>query len=193
MTVQRREGVVLSATADIEWMRRAIRLAQLADRLGTLPVASVIVLDGVLVAEAFDGVLFPSTHPGRHAVMAALREVPLPAWRRASEMTCYCTLEPCVMCLGALLIHGIGRVAFGAKDPYAGALHVLEHLPPATAEQATSLVRTGPILPRACGALYRRVLARSMSPSLSPDVTPFTPAQRRALAPPPGPASIRAL
>ena len=89
--------------------------------LGNLPVGAVITLDENIIAEAGSLILTPVYHPGRHAEMEALRRVPVELWRRGRDMTCYTTLEPCVMCFGGLPLHGIGRIVFGAEDQQGGA------------------------------------------------------------------------
>lgn len=81
-------------------------------------------------AEAGSSILTPIYHPGRHAETEALRRVPAGLWPRGREMSCYTTLEPCVMCFGALLLHGVGRVVFGARDREGGAGALLSRLPP---------------------------------------------------------------
>jgi len=98
--------------ADLNFLRRAIRLAFEAEAAGNLPVGAVVTLGGRVVAEAGNAVLAPAYHPGRHAETEALRLVPEDLWPRGREMTIYTTLEPCVMCAGALLLHGVGRVVF---------------------------------------------------------------------------------
>src|SRR5918912_818551 len=109
------------AATDCAHMRRAIQLALEAEARGDLPVGSVVTLGGEVVAEAGNAVLVPSYHPGRHAETEALRLVPASLWPRGRELTVYTTLEPCVMCAGALLLHGVGRVVFGARDDEGGA------------------------------------------------------------------------
>jgi tRNA(adenine34) deaminase len=92
--------------------------------------------------------------------MEALRRVPPELWAHAREMTCHTTLEPCVMCAGALLLHGVGRVVFGARDPEGGAGALLSHLPDYYAGGAGVPLWVGPVLPAVCDPLYARVNAR---------------------------------
>ncbi|HEX8561021.1 MAG TPA: nucleoside deaminase [Pyrinomonadaceae bacterium] len=146
--------------ADLSFLRRAVRLALEAEAGGNLPVGAVVALGGRAVAEAGNAVLAPAYHPGRHAEVEALRLVPAELWPRAREMTVYTTLEPCVMCAGALLLHGFGRVVFGARDALGGAGALLEHLPPYYAGGAGVPLWVGPLMPEVCDPLFRRVLAR---------------------------------
>ncbi len=146
--------------ADLNFLRRAINLALEAEAVGNLPVGAVITLGGRVVAEAGNAVLVPAYHPGRHAEIEALRLVPVDLWPRGRELCVYTTLEPCVMCAGALLLHGVGRVVFGALDTLGGAGPLLTHLPAYYAGGAGVPQWVGPLLPEVCDPLFRRVLAR---------------------------------
>lgn len=145
---------------DLGHLRRAVALALAAERRGDLPVGAVVTLGEEVIAEAGNGVLVPAYHPGRHAEIEALARVPASAWPRAREMTCYTTLEPCVMCAGALVLHGFGRVVFGALDPLGGAGQLLAHLPDYYAGGAGVPAWVGPVMPDVCDPLFRRVLSR---------------------------------
>jgi tRNA(adenine34) deaminase len=144
---------------DLRWIARAVERALDAEAAGNLPVGAVIVLAGEVIAEAGNALLSPAYNPGRHAEIETLRLVPPALWPRAAEMTCYTTLEPCLMCFGALLLHGIGRVVFGALDPDGGARFVFDHLPPFHRGRATP-AWVGPIDPSRCDPLYQRTLQR---------------------------------
>ena len=144
---------------DLEHLRHAIRLARKAQRAGNLPVGAVISLDGGIVAEGMSSIWVPRLSPGRHAEIEALEAVPPELWARAGEMTLYTTLEPCLMCMGAILIHRVGRVVFGSGDSHGGASHVFGHLPPVFAERLQALEWIGPALPAECDELFETVLA----------------------------------
>jgi tRNA(adenine34) deaminase len=148
------------AAFDTEFMFRALQVALAAEARGNLPVGAVITLDDVIVAEAGSSILVPVYHPGRHAETEALRAVPVELWARSRDMTCYTTLEPCVMCFGALLLHGVGRVVFGAEDKKGGAKTVLAHLPEYYADGARTPQWVGPVMAQACDQLYFRAAAR---------------------------------
>lgn len=145
---------------DMEHLGRAVALALEAERRGDLPVGAAITLDDEVIAGAGNAVLVPVYHPGRHAETETLRLVPPALWSRAHEMTCYTTLEPCVMCMGAMLLHGIGRIVFGARDREGGAGVVLPFLPRYYANGAGVPALVGPAAPELCDPLYRRVKAR---------------------------------
>lgn len=142
---------------DRRHLERAVALALRAEREGNLPVGAVLAIGDEVVAEAGNTLLVPCYDPGGHAEITAIRRVPPDRWARAREMTCYSTLEPCVMCMSALLLHGVRRVVFGALDTDGGARFVLPHLPPYYARDTLEWV--GPVLPEVCDPLYHRVLA----------------------------------
>ena len=151
----------MATAPDIRPLYRAIDLALEAEQKGNLPIGTVITIDGEIISEAGNAVLVPHYHPGRHAEMEALRRVPVDLWPRSRHMLCYTTLEPCLMCFGALLLHGVGRIVFGARDEEGGAGCVLSHLPVYYAD-GTAAVPTwiGPVLPDVCDPLYRRARER---------------------------------
>jgi tRNA(adenine34) deaminase len=147
-------------THDINYLQRAVGLALAAEEQGNLPIGAVITLNDVVIAEAGNALLIPHYHPGRHAEIEALRRVPDAFWPRAREMTCYTTLEPCLMCTGTLLLHGIGRVVFGAQDREGGGSQMLSHLPDYYADGAGVPLWVGPLLPEICEPLYERLKDR---------------------------------
>ena len=148
------------ASNERRYLHRAIELALQTEKLGNLPIGAVVTLDDKIIAEAGNAMLAPCYHPGRHAEMEALQRVPLELWPRSREMTCYSTLEPCMMCMGALLLHGFGRVVFGAEDRVGGAGKVLAHLPNYFAGGKNVPNWIGPLLPEICDVLYLRALQR---------------------------------
>lgn len=145
---------------DLALVRRAVELALAAEREGNLPIGCVVTLEGEVVAEAGNAVLVPVYHPGRHAEVMALSRVPPGLWPRARELTCYTTLEPCLMCAGALLLHGVGRVVYGSVDTEGGAGYLLQNLPRYYEGGAGVPLWHGPALPELCDPLFRRALTR---------------------------------
>lgn len=104
------------------WMRRALTLAQAAGERDEVPVGAVVVLDGREVGAAFNAPI-SQCDPTAHAEIRALRD----AARRVGNYrlpgaTLYVTLEPCTMCVGALVHSRISRLVFGATEPKAGAV-----------------------------------------------------------------------
>jgi len=112
-------------SVDIGYMRRALALAAQAAALGEVPVGAVIVGESGVIAEAYnERETLPSALA--HAELTALRTAceKLGRWR-LSGCTLYVTLEPCVMCAGALVQARVDRVVYGARDPKAGAVESL--------------------------------------------------------------------
>ena len=142
---------------DTTYLRRAIRLAQQAERRSNLPIGALVCLDGVIIAEGMNSIWQPAVDLSRHAEMEALRSVPAHLWSSSREMTLFTTLEPCLMCAGAILLHQIGRLVFGALDPYGGVGVAVQSLPPYFREQFSLTEWVGPALPAECDPLYTRV------------------------------------
>src|SRR3990172_7029927 len=102
-------------------MLHALTLAQHAEREGEVPVGAVVLLEGKIVGEGWNQPL-ASHDPTAHAEVVALRTAAQAvANYRLSGATVYVTLEPCVMCAGAIIHARVARVVFGAYDPRAGA------------------------------------------------------------------------
>jgi tRNA(adenine34) deaminase len=157
MNVMTNYGRAMSASdQDTSYLRRAIELAKEAERNGNLPIGALVCLDRDIVGEGMNSIWRPAVDLTRHAEMEALRSVPERLWSRSREMTLFTTLEPCLMCAAAILLHQIGRLVFGASDPYGGAGVALEGLPPYFREQFTLVDWTGPALPVECDPLYTR-------------------------------------
>lgn len=109
-------------TNDEGWMRHAIRLAQRAEQQGEVPVGAVLVKDGRCISEGWNASV-GLRDPSAHAEIMALRSAgqALDNYRLVNT-TLYVTLEPCVMCMGALSQARVGRLVFGATDPKRGAV-----------------------------------------------------------------------
>lgn len=102
-------------------MRVALEEATRAPVIGEVPIAAVVVRDGRILAQAHNyRELWQD--PTAHAEVIAIRaaSTTLGSWR-LTETTLYVTVEPCTMCIGAIILARIPRVVFGAKDTKAGA------------------------------------------------------------------------
>lgn len=141
---------------DVKSMNKTIKLALRAEENGNLPIGALIVMEGDIIAKGSNTVKYPKYHPGRHAEIEALKKVPLSLWSQSSKMTCYTTLEPCIMCFGSLVLHGVGRIVFGANDPRGGAGVLLDKLPEYYKGGSNVPEWTGPIMPEKCNPLYQR-------------------------------------
>ncbi len=139
---------------DEAWMRHAYRLAQRAEQQGEVPVGAVLVLDGKCIAEGWNTPIIDSD-PTAHAEMKAMRQAgkALDNYRLTGS-TLYVTLEPCVMCMGAIAHARITRLVFGAVDPKRGA--VCSALQLANADFLNHQVEwQGGVLAESCGDLLR--------------------------------------
>jgi len=103
-------------------MAEALDLARAAERLGEVPVGAVVVADGRIVGRGYNR-RETDRDPLAHAELLAIREAcaSLGRWR-LTDATLYVTLEPCVMCAGALVQARLGRLVFGTHDPQYGAV-----------------------------------------------------------------------
>ena len=107
---------------DEAWMRHALRLAQHAETLGEVPVGAVLVRDSDCLAEGWNSPIFYND-PTAHAEINALREGGKRTGNyRLVDTTLYVTLEPCIMCVGAIIHARVKRLVFGAFDPKRGAV-----------------------------------------------------------------------
>ena len=143
---------------DHNHMRNTINLAKAAGKAGNLPIGAVIVLNGKVIAEGQNRLWSPVINPGRHAEIDALAYVDNSLWTRAKEMTLYTSLEPCLMCLSTILLHKIGHVIYGAKDPRGGGLCSVGHMPPAFERFYKEMKITGPFMPEECDELFRQAV-----------------------------------
>ena len=107
--------------SDELFMRMALDAAAEAQRVGEVPVGAVLVKDGELIAIGHNRPI-TGRDPSAHAEIAALRAAAQKLGNyRLPGCTLYVTLEPCVMCAGAMMHARLARVVFGANDPKTGA------------------------------------------------------------------------
>jgi tRNA(adenine34) deaminase len=112
----------------VGWMADALAQARLARELGEVPVGAALVHEGRILARAYNAPI-SSKDPTGHAEIRALRAAGLEAGAyRLPGTTLYVTLEPCLMCLGALIHARVERLVFGASDPKVGATVLLDEL-----------------------------------------------------------------
>ena len=138
--------------------QRAIQLALEAEKVGNLPIGAVIGLNGEIVAEGKNAIWHPQYNPNRHAEIEAFRSVPENLWKSSRDMTLYTTLEPCLMCVGAILLHHIGRVMYGSADNYGGASLVFGHTPTYFEEELLKIEWVGPSYAAECDKLFVRLM-----------------------------------
>jgi tRNA(adenine34) deaminase len=121
----RRRHEVDRTSLDGTFMKEALRMARTAGRRGEVPVGSVAVLDDRMVARGGNSTL-SRNDPTAHAEVVALRRCARRVGNhRLSGVVLYVTLEPCLMCLGAMVQARIARCVYGAADPKVGAARLL--------------------------------------------------------------------
>jgi len=148
----------VSSPADEAWLREAYALAEAAGREGEVPVGAVVVKDGEIVGRGSNRPI-GSRDPTAHAEIVALRDAAARLGNyRLTGCELYVTLEPCAMCVGAMLHARLGRVVFGAPDPKTGACGgaVALSAEPKLNHQTTF---EGGVLAGPCGDLLRRFFA----------------------------------
>ncbi len=103
------------------FMQQALKQASFAANAGEVPVGAILVRNGTVISSAFNQPITQSD-PSAHAEILALRmAASFDGNYRLPTTTMYVTLEPCVMCCGAMLHARVGRVVYGASDPKTGA------------------------------------------------------------------------
>lgn len=106
---------------DTDYMREALKLAVDAEARGEVPVGAVVVKDGLIIGRGFNQPI--SAHdPTAHAEIAAMRNAAAAIGNyRLAGCELYVTLEPCVMCAGAIMHARVARLVYGASDTKTGA------------------------------------------------------------------------
>lgn len=110
-------------------MRRALELARRAEQEGEVPVGAVLVKDNEIIGEGWNRPI--SGHdPTAHAEIQTLRAAGQRIGNyRLVDTTLYVTLEPCIMCVGAIMHARVQRLVYAASDPRAGAIHSAYTIP----------------------------------------------------------------
>ncbi len=137
------------------FMQQALAQAQLAFDAGEVPVGAIVVKDGIVIARGYNAPI--GRHdPSAHAEIVALRAAALVLGNyRLPGCELYVTLEPCLMCCGAMLHARLDRVVFGASDPKTGVGgSVLNLFANEQLNHQTGVA--GGVLADACGALLKR-------------------------------------
>jgi len=144
---------------DERWMARALALAEQAAARGEVPVGAVVVLDGREIGAGFNAPI-SGCDPTAHAEIRALRDAASRVGNyRLSGATLYVTLEPCTMCVGAIVHSRISRLVYGAAEPKAGAVESARN----TLEEEHFNWRvdvTGGVLAPECGEVISQFFSR---------------------------------
>jgi tRNA(adenine34) deaminase len=115
-------------TADELWMEEALRCAQRALEMGEVPVGAIVVCNGQIVGRGWNRNIMDSD-PAAHAEIIALREAGATVGNhRLGDCDLFVTIEPCVMCAGAMVHARVKRLVYGSDDPKAGAVRSVMQL-----------------------------------------------------------------
>jgi len=143
---------------DEDFMRAALELARQAAQSGEVPVGAVVVKDGAVIGRGYNAPI--SRHdPSAHAEMQALRDAAQQLGNyRLVGCELFVTLEPCVMCVGAIFHARIARVVYGARDPKTGAAGSVLNLFDAAQLNHHARIEGG-VLGDECGAVLSNFFA----------------------------------
>jgi len=143
---------------DLVWMQHALSLAGRAEEQGEVPIGAVIVRDGSLVGEGWNRNIVLND-PTAHAEIIALRDCADRMGNyRLPGCVMYVTLEPCAMCVGAMIHARVERLVFGAGDPKTGAVGGRFNLLTCTEHNHVPAV-SGGCLDTECGDILRNFFA----------------------------------
>lgn len=147
-----------AGATDEGFMAEALRLAREAGAMREVPVGAVVVKDGEIIGRGFNAPI-SRQDPTAHAEIVALRDAArLTGNYRLPGCELYVTLEPCVMCSGAIIHARIARVIFGARDPKTGACGSVMNLFDEPRLNSHATVTDG-VLAAECGALLTNFFA----------------------------------
>lgn len=147
-------------------MQVALALAKQAQESGEVPVGAVVVRNGIIVGRGYNRPI-AATDPSAHAEIMALRDAgDYLANYRLLDCTLYVTLEPCVMCVGAIFHARIRRLVYAATDPKTGACGSIVDLPAETRLNHHLQVDAGIMAPEASVLLKQFFAQKRKTPEL---------------------------
>jgi tRNA(adenine34) deaminase len=149
-------------SGDEAFMREALELAARAAGAGEVPVGAVVVKDGRVIGRGYNRPI-SSCDPTAHAEIVALRDAAAAEKNyRLTGCELYVTLEPCAMCVGAMVHARLARVVYGTRDPKTGACGSIVDLPALTTFNHHGRYEGG-LLAEECGRLLRDFFAQRRS------------------------------
>jgi tRNA(adenine34) deaminase len=148
--------------SDEAFMREALGLAAEAARAGEVPVGAVVVREGRVIGRGYNRPISGSD-PTAHAEIVALRDAAAREKNyRLVDCELYVTLEPCAMCVGAMVHARIARVVYGTRDPKTGACGSIVDLPALATFNHHGRYEGG-LLAEECGRLLKDFFAQRRS------------------------------
>lgn len=143
-------------------MREALALAAHAAAAGEVPVGAVVVRDGEIIGRGYNRPI-SSSDPTAHAEIVALRDAAAREKNyRLVDCELYVTLEPCAMCVGAMVHARIARIVYGTRDPKTGACGSIVDLPALATFNHHGRYEGG-LLAEDCGRLLKDFFAQRRS------------------------------
>jgi tRNA(adenine34) deaminase len=140
------------------FMREALALAAEAASAGEVPVGALVVKDGEVIGRGYNRPI-TSSDPTAHAEIVALREAAAALGNyRLTGCELYVTLEPCAMCVGAMVHARLARIVYGASDPKTGACGSIVDLPGLAAFNHHGRFEGG-VLAEECGGVLKKFFA----------------------------------
>jgi tRNA(adenine34) deaminase len=156
--IEKSDGGATTAIADEAFMRQALELAARAAQAGEVPVGAVVVKDGKVIGRGSNRPI-TTADPTAHAEIVALREAAAVLDNyRLTGCELYVTLEPCAMCVGAMIHARIARIVYGTRDPKTGACGSIVDLPRLATFNHHGTFEGG-VLAQECGDLLRSFFA----------------------------------
>lgn len=150
---------------DEHWMRQALALARQGATAGEVPVGALLVLGERNIGEGYNQPIV-ARDPTAHAEIVALRQAAIHMQNyRLPDTTLYVTIEPCTMCVGALIHARIKRLVFGAAEPRAGAVCSRFHLLEYAGSYNHRIEVTQGVLEAECGQLISSFFKARRSPA----------------------------
>lgn len=149
---------MVEAGSDVQFMREALALALNAAEAGEVPVGAVVVKDGRIIGRGFNRPI-TTADPTAHAEIVALREAAAAEDNyRLTGCELFVTLEPCAMCVGAMIHARVARIVYGTRDPKTGACGSIVDLPALATFNHHGRFEGG-LLAQECGDLLRNFFA----------------------------------
>jgi tRNA(adenine34) deaminase len=149
----------IADATDEYWMQQALTLARQAEQAGEVPVGALLVRNGEILGQGYNRPI-SSNDPTAHAEIVALRAAATAQGNyRLPGSTLYVTIEPCTMCVGAMIHARVERLVFGALEPRAGAV-VSQHQLAAHPAYNHQLQVQGSVLEAECAMLMREFFRR---------------------------------
>jgi tRNA(adenine34) deaminase len=140
---------------DEDYMREALKEAEIALKERNIPIGCVIVMDNKIISRAHNQI-YTLKDRLAHAETLALKNVQKELYDNKKQATVYTTYEPCPMCIGAIMLSRIKKVVYGVDLDNSGAISLLEHFPKLFQRDKWKLEYTPGILAQECKEVFMK-------------------------------------